>query len=170
VKAALRDANAGAVGSVTYDLDVPDFDKLPLAMSGVVLTSISAGRYVVAKDDASIHAVLPAPPITERSFPQGSEVWAFAEVYDNLGGASHLTEIATTLTSESGAVVYHVTSDHDPREFHGQHGTFRYRIRVPLTDAGPGAYVIAIEARTKGDSTAGAKREVPITVMPAKAH
>ncbi|HZR23920.1 MAG TPA: VWA domain-containing protein [Vicinamibacterales bacterium] len=164
VKAAVHDVAATTSGSVAYDLDVPDFDTVPLAMSGLALTSMTTDRFVVAKDDAPMRAVLPAPPIAERDLPRRSEVWVYAEVYDNLGPIEHTTRITTTLTSASGAIVYHTTSDHDPKEFRGQHGTFRYRVRVPLADAAAGRCVITVEARTTGDRPEIAKRQVPIVV------
>src|SRR5581483_9181380 len=159
-----HDVAATTSGSVAYDLDVPDFEAVPLAMSGLALTSMTTDRFVVAKDDAPMRAVLPAPPIAERDLPRRSEVWVYAEVYDNLGPIEHTTRITTTLTSASGAIVYHTTSDHDPKEFHGQHGTFRYRVRVPLADAAAGRCVLTVEARTTGDRPEIAKRQVPIVV------
>ena len=39
-----RDGGSGATGSVLYDLDVPDFSKEPLSMSGLLLASASARR------------------------------------------------------------------------------------------------------------------------------
>ena len=38
---ASHDTSGGNVGSVTYDLEVPDFNKTPLAMSGIAMTSPS---------------------------------------------------------------------------------------------------------------------------------
>ena len=42
VRFAAHDSGGGNVGTVTYDLDVPDFAKLPFSMSGLVLTSAAA--------------------------------------------------------------------------------------------------------------------------------
>jgi hypothetical protein len=69
-----HDQAGGALGSVAYDLDVPDFQTIPLSMSGLVLTSIATGRMVVAKADAQMKDVLPAPPIAQRSFPQSNQI------------------------------------------------------------------------------------------------
>ena len=41
LRVAAHDTAGGGVGSVLYDLDVPDFDKLPFGISGLVLTSAS---------------------------------------------------------------------------------------------------------------------------------
>jgi hypothetical protein len=66
-------------------------------------------------------------------------VWLFAEVYDNAGDTPHAVNIATTVTSEAGTVVYKVDGEHASSEFTGPHGTFRYRVRVPFNDLEPGA-------------------------------
>src|SRR4029453_8757663 len=34
-----HDTATGSIGTVSYDLDVPDFRKLPLAISGLIITS-----------------------------------------------------------------------------------------------------------------------------------
>lgn len=168
VKVAAHDEAGNTTGSIGYDLDVPDFGGRPLAMSGLVLTSVESDRMVVAKPDAAMSQVLPAPPITARAFSQADQVWLFAEVYDALGDAPHTTTIATTLRSDTGAVVYTTTSDHDPAEFHGQHGTFRYRVRVPLAGVAAGSYVLSVEAHTNGRRVESAVQHVPIRVTADK--
>src|SRR5207244_13162881 len=44
LRVAARDASGGSVGSVTYDLDVPDFNKGALTMSGLALTSVTGSQ------------------------------------------------------------------------------------------------------------------------------
>jgi hypothetical protein len=56
---------------------------------------------LVAKADAQMKDVLPAPPIAERSFPQSDQIWLFAEIYDNAGDTPHSVTIGTTVTNES---------------------------------------------------------------------
>jgi hypothetical protein len=64
-----HDAGSGAVGSVLYDLDVPDFSKDRLAMSGLVLTSAAASSgMTTARLDNELDMVLPGPPVGVRSF------------------------------------------------------------------------------------------------------
>ncbi len=164
LRVAIRDQAGGALGSVPYDLDVPDFHTSPFSMSGLVVTSISTGRMVVAKEDAQMKDVLPAPPIAERSFPQNDQVWVYAEVYDNAGNTPHSVNIATTLTSASGAVVYKVDEDHASSAVGDPRATYKYRARVPLSDVVPGAYVLAIEARARLGREETVSHRLPITV------
>jgi VWFA-related protein len=164
VRIATHDGS-GALGSVAYDLDVPDFSKRLLGISGLVLTSLTTGRMEVAKADAEIKEMLPAPPIATRSFPQRDQIWIFAEVYDNVGDAPHTVNIGTTLTSESGAVVYTVAADHPSSEFVG--GVIKYRARVPLNDLEPGRYILAVNARASLGRSETTSQQVPISVTAA---
>ena len=44
LRVAGRDGGSGRVGSVLYDLEVPDFSSQPLAVSGLVLSAEEAGQ------------------------------------------------------------------------------------------------------------------------------
>jgi hypothetical protein len=74
---------------------------------------------VVAKADSLMKDLLPAPPITERSFPRSDQLWFFAEIYDNAGSRPHTVTIGTTVTAESGTVAYKSEADHSSTEFNG---------------------------------------------------
>src|SRR5262249_17931259 len=80
-----REGNGGAVGSVMYDLDVPDFSKAPLDMSGLALASAWAGaERPTASPDPVFKDVLPGPPVAAREFPRNDTLAYFVEVYDNV--------------------------------------------------------------------------------------
>ena len=68
LRMAARETGGGRVGSVTYDLDVPDFTKGPLAMSGIVIASGEAQSVMTAKADEELRTVLPLPPTASREF------------------------------------------------------------------------------------------------------
>ena len=160
-----HDDGAGSMGSVTYDLDVPDFYKLPFSMSGLVMTSLSNGGMVTAKADEELKGVLPAPPVLERQFPQNDELALFAEVYDN-ETAPHKVDIETRLTSDAGRVVYKSDEERSSSELSGSRGGYGIQARVPLTDIEPGLYVLTVEARSRLGRDVGASRQVQITVVP----
>src|SRR6185503_86740 len=102
LRIAAHDSGGGAVGSIMYDLEVPDFVKAPLSMSGIVLTSPSAALRPTVKADDQLRSVLPASPVAVRSFPQNDQVAIFAEVYDNSGNIAHKVDIASTITTDEG--------------------------------------------------------------------
>src|SRR5947199_10319376 len=81
-RVAARAVNADAVGSVFYDLDVPDFAKQPLAFSGLVLTSATAGMVPTAGHAPMLKDVLPNPPTATRAFYPLDTLALFTEIYD----------------------------------------------------------------------------------------
>jgi len=48
----------GKAGSVIYDLDVPDFFKAPLSMSGVAITSLGAGEVATIRPKDPLQQLL----------------------------------------------------------------------------------------------------------------
>ena len=93
-----RSENSGAAGSVFYDLDVPDFDKQDLALSGLVLTSSTSGLVPTAGSAPLVKEVLPGPPTAQRSFYPFDTLALFMEIYDS-EKTSHTLDVATTLTA-----------------------------------------------------------------------
>lgn len=164
VRIGSRDLEGGAVGAVTYDLDVPDFYKLPFSISGVVLTSLANGAIVTLKPDEQMAQVLPAPPVAGRAFAQDDEIALFAEVYDNAAGSPHTVDIATTITADDGKVVFKTGEERSSKEIADARGGYGYSARVPLNDILPGSYILTVEARSRLRDAPAATRQVPITV------
>src|SRR3954454_17635394 len=80
LRVAAHDTNGGNVGSVQYDLVVPDFQKAPFSISGLVLTSGLGSALPTVRADEQLKQVLPGPPIALRRFPQNGESALFTEV------------------------------------------------------------------------------------------
>src|SRR5207245_426186 len=68
IRIAGRALNADTSGSVFYDLDVPEFGKQPLALSGLVLTSSFARLVPTAGAIPLLKDALPGPPTATRVF------------------------------------------------------------------------------------------------------
>jgi hypothetical protein len=151
---------------VAYDLEIPDFYKLPFSMSGVVMTSLSTAGMITAKPDSQLKDVLPAPPVAQRAFPQNDEIALFAEVYDNSGKSPHKVDIRTTITSDDGKVLFKTEEERASSEIGGERGGYGYAARVPLSDIPPGSYVLTVEAKSRLDNSPAATRQVQIKVTP----
>jgi len=155
----------GRIGSVFYDLVVPDFREQPLMMSGLVLTSSSAAAIASAGAIAELAGVLPAPPTTARVFGVNDEIALLAEVYDNQpSGQPHLVTITASLKPEGGRAVFSTNEQRSSKELGGRKGGFGYTARIPLKDVAEGLYVLRVEAASTLKGVPAAVREVQIRV------
>lgn len=166
LRVAARDAAGAVAGSVTYDLEVPDFAKQPLGLSGILITSMSGSAMVTAKNDDQIKDVLPAPPIAARDFPQNDEIALFAEIYDNQTGPAHRVDITTTIQTDDGRVVFKAEDERNSSELQGAKGGYGYALRIPLNDVAPGAYVLHLQAKSRLGNDVGIGRQLRIRVTP----
>ena len=159
-----RESNGGLVGSVMYDLDVPDFTKGDLNMGGLLLTSASASRIPTANPDADSKEILPGSPTALREFPTGDELALAVDIYDNRAFTPHRVEVRTTLTADNGTSVFSSRDERKSEELKAATGTFGHVAKVPLKDVAPGRYVLRVEAQSSLSNTAVAAREIEITV------
>ena len=149
LRVAARESGTGRVGSVNYDLDVPDFTADALALSGVVLASASGLRMSTAKPDEEFKDVLPGPPVAMRTFPRGDELAVFAEVYDNDVKTPHIVDITTTVVSEDGRNVFKSAEERASSELQGKPGGYGHQARFGLKDFAPGTYLLTVEAKSR---------------------
>lgn len=166
LRVAAHDTGGGNVGSVLYDLEVPDYVKAPFGISGLVMTSPVAAAMPTVKADEQLKPVLPGPPVAARSFPQNDEVALFAEVYDNAGGTPHKVDIATTVTTDEGRVLFKTEETRDSVDLGGKTGGYGYLARVPLKDVAPGSYVLTVSAKSRLNNVPAAERQVRLIVTP----
>jgi VWFA-related protein len=166
LRVAAHDANGGNVGSVQYDLTVPDFQKAPFSISGLALTSSQGSAVPTVRADEQLKQVLPGPPISLRRFAQNDEVVVFAEVYDNEGSKPHKVDIVATVTTDEGRVLFKTDETRDSTDLGGARGGYGYTTRIPMKDFAPGLYVLKVEAKTRLGNTPPVARELRIEVTP----
>ena len=157
---AAHDSGGGAVGSVLYDLEVPDFAKSPISMSGIALTSQAGSLRPTVRPDEQLRGVLPAPPIALRTFPQDDEVALFAEIYDNSASTPHKVDITSTVTTDEGKVLFKTEEERDSSDLGGKTGGYGYTTRIPMKDLAPGPYVLAVSARSRVSPNPTVQRQV----------
>ena len=157
--------SGGKAGSVLYDLEVPDFYKSPLTMSGLAITAASAGQTPTARSKDPLRDLLPGPPTATREFQRGDELALFAEFYENAPGApAHKLDITTTIRSDEGRVVMQNQEERASTELQGGRGGYGYTTRIPLTDFAPGTYVLHVEAKSRVAPDRGVGRDVEIRI------
>ena len=164
LRVAGKSKNANLVGAVTYDLDVPDFSKAPLAMSGIALMTPSADRMPTPRPSQEFMDVLPMAVTAIRDFPRSDTLFVFADVYTRQAGTPHAVQITTTVTSDAGAVVFTGTDERRTEEIKAKTGGFGHSVKIPLSALAPGRYVLKIEARAQITNGTTVAREVEFTV------
>jgi hypothetical protein len=154
----------GLRGSVFYDLEVPDFSRDPLMMSGVLLTSATASRMLTAGDDKLLSEVLPAAPTTIREFPVDDQIAVLTEIYDN-DSRPHRVDITSNILTDTGSLVFTTSESRSSEEFEEAGvGTYGYVTQVPLIAFEPGLYVLRIQAQSRADRAAPIVREVQFRI------
>lgn len=164
LRVAVREANTKKSGSVTFDLEVPDFSKLPLSMSSLALTSAMSGIAPTIRPKDPLEKLLPGPLSSYREFSPQDEVAFFTEVYDTIKQA-HKVEIAATVKAEGGQTVFQTREERDSSERGGGAGGYGFTARVPLKDMAPGLYVLRVDATAAVGDRATTSQEVVFRVI-----
>jgi hypothetical protein len=168
LRVAAHDGGGGAIGSVLYDLTIPDFMKAPIGMSGIVLTSAASSLRPTVRPDEQLRAVLPASPVANRFFPQNDEIALFAEVYDNSARTPHKVDITTTITTDEGKVLFKADEERDSSDLGGRSGGYGFTAKIPMKDLPPGSYVLTVAARSRVSPNPSVERQVRIAVTDPK--
>jgi len=154
----------GQAGGVLYDLEVPDFDKGSLIMSGLSLSSSRASEAVTVSSTPS-RVSLPSPIVTTRQFRSGDSLAIFGEVYENLRNTqAHTVEIVTELRTDTGSVVSKTTESRSSTELQGLTGGYVFTANVSLADLAAGVYVVHSEARANIGERPTTSRDIQIRV------
>jgi hypothetical protein len=144
-------------GSVYCDLDVPDFARAPLSLSGVVL-SVTPG--VVSGPKDRLAPLVPLVPTTMREFGRGDQVTAFLRVYQ--GGSGALAPVTLSIQIVNGqdtAVVK--TSETLGADRFAKGRAADYFVEVPIARLSSGPHLLTVEANTGGKT---ARRDVRFEV------
>jgi VWFA-related protein len=182
LRVGMRDGTA-QVGTVFYDLVVPDFRKEQLMLSGLLLTASSAQAAMTAMPDKAAPPVLPGPATSRRTFSRNDTVTVFAEIYDNISRQQRREiDAAVSLISESGKQVFTArdvipnpstsVGAGDPANRWTAYGLAR---DIPLKNVPAGRYLLKVEAalrdlrqnqaEAKSGTASAAVRETLITVQ-----
>ena len=164
IRVAARESNGGAVGTVSQTIDIPDFTKGALNLSGITLTTESASRMPTANPDPGLKDVLPAPPTAIRTFPRSDTLSIFADVYDNQASSPHRVAIASTVLADDGRVMFTASDERASSDLQGKKGGYGYQQTIPLSQFPPGRYVLRIEARNLSSRNVTASRELEFRV------
>lgn len=160
----VHESTGGGVATVPYDLEVPDYSKAPLALSGLLVSSSEAGQLVTAYPDDAVKNLFPVAPIVRRKFSPSETLAAVAEVYVNGRNGNQppnaITFVTTVQDAQSGRDVFKTEDRQTPDPSDRAIG---FRTDVPLNDLAPGMYVLRVDAASNG--VAVGRREVLFEVF-----
>ena len=163
LRVAAVDNHGTTRGSVQYDLDVPDFSKGALSMSGIVVIS-DAARVPLTGDLRFWEQRMPSPPATQREFSTGDELTTIAEIYTNGLKPGGRLDFTTTVENERGTTffVHRETLSVDATK--GKAATYLHTAPIHLPSIPPGRYVLQVRAESSGARTLVAVRQIPISI------
>jgi hypothetical protein len=150
LRIAARDSGTGVVGSVHYDLDVPDFAKLPLSLSGLVLSAELAGQIPSPQPDAELDRWLPATPVTQRGFAAADTLTAIAAVYAAGAAGAQPVEVTTTVLGAGDEVCFQHRDRYDVGAGKSPRDAVMHRATIPLGGMRPGSYTLRVKAVRDG--------------------
>jgi VWFA-related protein len=136
-------ATLDTLGSVYADVDVPDFAREPLSLSGVVLSATSG---VVSTPKDTFATLLPIVPTSQREFYRSDRVAAFLRLYE--GGKLPIASatLHTHITDGHDRTVFDETSTIAATDFDASTRAADHRFDLPIAPLPPGEYVLTFEA------------------------
>jgi VWFA-related protein len=140
---------APRAGSVTCDVDVPDFAKAPLSLSGLVL-SVGPDRGAARRD--ALRSWLAVVPTSRRDFAPDEKVTALVRAYQGGKGAVSPVALAVTIIDSQGGTVHQAAETLGPERFAVDRGV-DYRLDLPLDRLVAGPHLLTITA-TAGKAAA----------------
>lgn len=160
LRVAAVDNRGSTRGTVQYDLDVPDFTKAGVSLSGIVVTSDAVGARLTG-DIQFWEQLTPSPPTTAREFSAGDQVTAVTEVYTNGQKPGDRLDITTTVENEQGTTFF---IHEEKLSIDATKTAYRHSAPIYLPLIPAGSYVLKVRAQSSGAPGRVAVRQIPITI------
>jgi len=133
-------------GSVYYNVDVPDFSKTDLALSGAVLSVMPS---LIAAPRDRLADLTPLVPTTNRYFDRKTDlVSAFVKIYQHGKNDPKPVVMAARVTDSHGVVVVNRVTTLPVMAFTNPDRSYGFRFAVPIATLQPGSYLLTFEAST----------------------
>jgi VWFA-related protein len=142
IRVALEDASRTRTGSVYTYVDVPNFAKEPLSLSGAV---VDAKPSPGAAPPVALADLLPVMPKTRRTFARSDEVKVFLRAYQGRSRGLSSVSFFTRIVDDTDRPVFQQTTPVRAVEFGADHAA-DYELEVPVERLRPGEYLLTIEA------------------------
>ena len=148
IRAAVDDSTLRRAGSAYTYVDVPDFARASVSLSGML---IQAGQPEGPVPGASLADLSPVTPTARRRFARTETVTAFVREYQSAGRRFMPGYAVTEITDSSDTRVYEQQQRIEP--IGEEHHPLDFRMDVPVARLAPGPYLLTFEVR-HGNETA----------------
>lgn len=135
-------------GSVYTEVAVPDFGKVPLSFSGLVLGVQPAPK---AAPPEALTSVIPVMPTTERTLSGTHQAQAFARLYQGGKRALRAVNLQAGLTDGQGNEEVIQTRHLTAAQFVGPRAA-DCMVALPLAELTPGPYLLTLRANAGNDT------------------
>ena len=135
-------------GSVIYDLDVPDFSKKELSMSGLVFRGRKDPDGVFLPTGDPLESLGRRGPTTARVFSNSDVVTVYAEIYEATNGRPHNLDVNAVLRSEAGQLIPVASATVSSADLQKTDNRLRVEPQLPLTGLASGRYIFSLEAKS----------------------
>lgn len=157
-----HEASGATIGTVPYDIEIPDYAKSPFELSGVLLTSSKADSFVTSNPDPLLKDALPASPIATRSFSPAETLTTYTELYVGSGAARAVTLTTSVQDARDGRTVFQA-QDRRAIDASVRPLTHGFSTEVPLKTLSSGTYILRVAAQSSVNGDV-AGRAVPFEV------
>jgi VWFA-related protein len=129
-------------GSVYQEIEIPDFRRVPLSMSGVVIGVIPS---LPSSPKDYLAGLVPVTPTTQRNFSTADSVTAFLRIYQGGRKPALPTVVTTRIVDAADREVHRATESVPPNAF-GTGRAHDLKLLLPLGRLEPGPYLLRVEA------------------------
>lgn len=158
LRISVRDLALERTGSVYTFLDVPDFARDPLSLSGLVLTHGNAE----GGPRAALRDLVPVIPTTRRSFVKSDLAAIFLRVYQGGQRPPRAATLTMHIVDDHDRRVFERSIETDANRFTGDVRAAEYLLDLPLTNLSPGHYLAVVAASLESRETS--QRELRFNV------
>jgi VWFA-related protein len=154
---AAHNSSSGKSGSVYHDVDIPDFAKEPVSLSGVL---VSVSPALTAVPSGFLTPLVPVVPTTQRVFYRDvHKPTAFVRVYEPPQGSGRVT-LRSRIINEHDSPVFQ-RSDALELSLLGKPRSADYSLSLPVSSLTLGSYLLTFEAT---DGPHSSRRDVRFVV------
>ena len=150
----------GNTGAIVAHVEIPDFARRPLTMSGIALLASGDVPAPLLVGDRRLNGTPMTEVTTRRRFTRREVVAALVEVYSQPRTKVEEVGMAVTIATARapGTAVRSVIA----ARISAEPGRIAYRVRLPLSELQSDDYVLTFDAKGARSTV---KRQVPFTVV-----